>query len=287
LTKSWSLVAVVFFGSISGGTGAIATSFEVGRTPHFVDFRDFKSVVIIWLASSAITDLIITTFLVWYLQTHKSGFKKSNLIINRIIRLTVQTGLITSFIATLDLVFFLASPSGLHLMFNFPLCKLYSNSLMSSLNARHGWRFESHGESSSEASSGNLEMVSSSNLPTSPLIPGSPTLALRNIGDWYDNFSIDGGLFASLGQTVHSDISSVTIPPGAMHLGNSDRHDVVESSFYELRDVLGSRQELACSPKMRASSVGAERLQDEDDGEEVYEEVIQLHNGSRESRHHL
>ena len=82
---------------------------------------------------------------------------------------------------------------------------------MSSLNARHGWRFESYGESS-DMPSGNLEIVLSSNLPTSPLIPGSPTLALRNIGDWYDNFSSDGGPFASHGQTLHSDISSVTIP---------------------------------------------------------------------------
>lgn len=28
-----------------------------------------------------------------------------------------------------------------HLIFNFPLCKLYTNSLMSSLNSRRGWRF--------------------------------------------------------------------------------------------------------------------------------------------------
>ena len=82
---------------------------------------------------------------------------------------------------------------------------------MSSLNARHGWKFESYGESSNMPS-GNLEIVLSSNLQTSPLIPSSPTLALRNIGDWYDNFSIDGGPFASHGQTVHSDISSVAIP---------------------------------------------------------------------------
>lgn len=68
----------------------------------------------------------------WLLKhTHKSGFKKSDLMINRIIRredltahiivlkfmwpwnptVTVQTGLITSFIATLDLIFFLASVS--------------------------------------------------------------------------------------------------------------------------------------------------------------------------------
>lgn len=28
-----------------------------------------------------------------------------------------------------------------HLLFNFPLCKLYTNSLMSSLNSRKGWNF--------------------------------------------------------------------------------------------------------------------------------------------------
>ncbi len=30
-----------------------------------------------------------------------------------------------------------------HLLFNFPLCKLYTNSLMSGLNARHGWKLDS------------------------------------------------------------------------------------------------------------------------------------------------
>ena len=83
---------------------------------------------------------------------------------------------------------------------------------MSSLNARHGWKFESAYGESSDVPSGNLEIVLSSNMPTSPLIPSSPTLALRNIGDWYDNFNGDGGPFTSQGQTVHSDISSVTLP---------------------------------------------------------------------------
>jgi len=137
--------------------------------------------------------------------------------------------------------------------------------------------------------SGNLEIVLSSNMPTSPLIPSSPTLALRNIGDWYDN-----GPFTSRGQSVHSDISSVTIPPGAKHLGKSVRSDVVESNYYELRDVLGSRrQELAQTPTTSALSLDAEMAkrvtsrtqQGEDDIEEVYEEIIQLHNGTRESRH--
>ena len=78
---------------------------------------------------------------------------------------------------------------------------------MSSLNARHGWKFESYGDSSDVP-----EIVLSSNMPTSPLIPDSPTLALRSIGDWYDNFNGDGGTFTSHRQTVHSNNSSVTIP---------------------------------------------------------------------------
>jgi hypothetical protein len=89
----------------------------------------------------------------------------------------------------------------------------------------------------------------------------------------------------------HSDVELLKL--GAMHLGKSFRHEV-ESSFYELRDVLGSRrQELAYSPTMSVLSVDAEmarrvtsRTQDEDDSEEVYEEIIQLHNGTRGSRHH-
>ena len=165
---------------------------------------------------------------------------------------------------------------------------------MSSLNARHGWKFKSIYGESSDVPSGNLEIVLSSNMPTSPLIPSSPTLALRNIGDWYDNFN---GPFTSHRRTVHSDISSVSSIPvreprfqncafhsdvellklGAMQLRKSVRPDDVESSFYELRDDLGSgRQELACSPTMSPLSVDEEmairvtgRLQDEEDGEEI------------------
>ncbi|CAA7266019.1 unnamed protein product [Cyclocybe aegerita] len=52
---------------------------------------------------------------------------------------TIQTGLLTMIVASLDLLFFLIDPTGTHLLFNFSLSKLYSNSLMSSLNSRRGW----------------------------------------------------------------------------------------------------------------------------------------------------
>ncbi len=44
-------------------------------------------------------------------------------------------------------------PTGLHLIFNLPLSKLYTNCLMSSLNSRAGWQYSE----SSQAMSQNVE----------------------------------------------------------------------------------------------------------------------------------
>ena len=78
--------------------------------------------------------------------------------------------MITAVCAIVDLILFLAtvSPvtfhglialtitqsSGLHLVFNLPLSKLYTNSLMSSLNSRKGWNYSTGvAHSSSEQAS--------------------------------------------------------------------------------------------------------------------------------------
>ena len=61
-----------------------------------------------------------------------------------------------------------------HLIFNFPLCKLYTNSLMSSLNSRRGWRFTSAKGSTAVQSDGNLGIISTEDFIQTPLTPTSP-----------------------------------------------------------------------------------------------------------------
>ncbi|KAK0194374.1 hypothetical protein F5146DRAFT_998774 [Armillaria mellea] len=100
--------------------GGIATAAECGITPQFVQFQKFQDVVTICYDR----------------RGQKTGFKRSDDLVNKIIRITVQTGLITSVCALVDLITFLSLPSGIHLIFNLPLSKLYINSLMSSLNSR-------------------------------------------------------------------------------------------------------------------------------------------------------
>ncbi|KAA1469912.1 hypothetical protein DENSPDRAFT_650841 [Dentipellis sp. KUC8613] len=137
--RTW-IVCILVIGSIVAGLGGIATSIAIGIVPKWLEFQKFEIPVIVWLATSALVDSTISAILVWYLRHHKTGFSGSDDVLNRIIRITVQTGLVTSVWAIVDLGLFLGSPSGFHLAFNFPLAKLYSNSLLSSLNARHTCR---------------------------------------------------------------------------------------------------------------------------------------------------
>ncbi|KAH8830409.1 hypothetical protein DL96DRAFT_941061 [Flagelloscypha sp. PMI_526] len=136
--RLWPVVtiALLAFAALICG---IATSVAIGFVPLFQDFQKFKIPVMIWLFSAAIADVIITTVLVDYLRKHRTGYQKTDDKLEKLMRLTIQTGMITSIWAIVDCVVYLADPTGTHLIFNVPLSKLYSNSMMSTLNARGQW----------------------------------------------------------------------------------------------------------------------------------------------------
>jgi len=107
----------------------------------FTEFVRFKVVAIIWLVAAILADICIATSLTLHLQKHKTGFGATDDVLDRIIRLTVQTGTTTAICAFVHLTLYLADKTGIHLIFGVPLSKLYTNSLMSSLNARGSWKF--------------------------------------------------------------------------------------------------------------------------------------------------
>lgn len=131
----WAIGCSAFIQLAAGLGSTIGASIVV----DFDRFQELKAAVITWLGLSALTDVVITIILSWYLHTHRTGFSQTDDIITRLVRLTVQTGLITTVWATVDLIFYLALANNLHLLFQLPLCKLYTNSLMSTLNSRGGW----------------------------------------------------------------------------------------------------------------------------------------------------
>ncbi|KAH6909958.1 hypothetical protein BKA70DRAFT_1275576 [Coprinopsis sp. MPI-PUGE-AT-0042] len=134
---SWVLVGLVTTTALVSGLFGILSSWNVSRHPNLFRFQEFSEIVTTWIVSSAVCDAMITGILVVALRRQKNGFKRSDLIIDRIIRLIMQTGLLTMVAAALDVITFLTvKTTGLHLVFNYCLSKLYTNSLLSTLNSR-------------------------------------------------------------------------------------------------------------------------------------------------------
>ncbi|KAJ7032911.1 hypothetical protein C8F04DRAFT_639959 [Mycena alexandri] len=142
VTRSFILPVVITLFAIVSFGGGIATTIVVSLHPKYADFSQFHLEVGTWLVSTTIVDVTLTASLVYSLWTRKARGASTDSYINKIIRLTVQTGSITAAAALLDLTFFLVLPNtSFNFMLDFPLSKLYTNSLLSTLNARP-WREE-------------------------------------------------------------------------------------------------------------------------------------------------
>ncbi|KAE9394579.1 hypothetical protein BT96DRAFT_183780 [Gymnopus androsaceus JB14] len=99
-------------------------------------------------------------------KRHKTGHPNSDQVVDKIVQMTVQTGSVTALCALLDIITFLVSTSGTHLIFNLSLAKLYSVSLMCSLNSRDGWALSmsTNGQQSSTCDSPRSRRVMSSGM---------------------------------------------------------------------------------------------------------------------------
>jgi hypothetical protein len=135
----WIPFVIVVLAIISLG-GGLWLGVTVTIIKRFARKPELHWPALMWLLSSAIADVIITASLVWSLAKRKTGFSSTDDAINRIIKLTVQTGMITAIFAILDVICFLVVPTiTLNFTWDFALSKLYSNALLSTLNARTKW----------------------------------------------------------------------------------------------------------------------------------------------------
>ncbi|KAJ6629789.1 hypothetical protein B0H10DRAFT_1209937 [Mycena sp. CBHHK59/15] len=149
------VVAVLAFTSLAGG---IAATIGVSLVRKFALFSHVEAAITTWLTSTAFADVAVTAFLVNFLVRstrvyvhvymltgaqwmNKTGFKtQTDSVADKIIFMTIQTGALTSFAAIADATLFLVVPNTtLMFIWDFSLSKLYSISLISTLNARAEW----------------------------------------------------------------------------------------------------------------------------------------------------
>ncbi|THU77207.1 hypothetical protein K435DRAFT_702890, partial [Dendrothele bispora CBS 962.96] len=131
---------------------------EFGMVPHFCirlpgsnlclvkintfeELKELRGLSISVNALAAIGDVLIACSLIVLLQKSKTGFKRSDTMINKLILFTVHTGSITTLFAISSLISITVAPNTfVYIFFFFCIGRLYTNSFLATLNARHAIR---------------------------------------------------------------------------------------------------------------------------------------------------
>ncbi|KAF9468356.1 hypothetical protein BDZ94DRAFT_782352 [Collybia nuda] len=101
--------------------------------------NDQKPFVIVWLGGSTFVDIVITISMVTLLFRAKKSttFQTTHSGISKLITVTIETGMATAIGALVELILFVVFPmNNLHFIVFLVLAKLYSNTLLATLNSR-------------------------------------------------------------------------------------------------------------------------------------------------------
>ncbi|KAK7040658.1 hypothetical protein VNI00_009564 [Paramarasmius palmivorus] len=165
---------------------------------------NLKIIASLSLASGALADIVTAATLCYYLQHFRTGFKRSDSLINLLMIYAVNTGAITSVISVCTLILqYDVSPKTLKFMgFYFVLSKLYAISLLCTLNTRRvvwgqGTENESSGTSGgvarhvpsfvvSHKPGSNVAVTSPLPSPSHNKFPGRSTDHFDSVADLHD-----------------------------------------------------------------------------------------------------
>ncbi|KAF9011000.1 hypothetical protein BDZ89DRAFT_500480 [Hymenopellis radicata] len=125
----------LIFGFLCGIRSAMLH--EVARFP------EVYNVVIAWLTFQITSDIFITCGLTFVLVRSKTGIRSTEKVLNRLIRGAIQTGFFATLFGLGHMLSFLcANDTSLHGFFVYPIGRIYTNTLLDSLNSRKKLRRE-------------------------------------------------------------------------------------------------------------------------------------------------
>ncbi|KAJ4490502.1 hypothetical protein J3R30DRAFT_3422234 [Lentinula aciculospora] len=180
LSKKNHILAVaimsIVFAQTACGTAWVIISLQLSTFQQLLGISSWTMSI---NALSTAADVIIAASLCFLLAQSRTGFKHSDTVINKLILFGVNTGLATSICAIASLVSLIASPNTLlYAPFYFCIGRLYSNSLLATLNARNQIR---NGSNDTEHMMVSLSQISRQQtaLPTNSKIQRSQNIAIR------------------------------------------------------------------------------------------------------------
>lgn len=143
LSHSWALFCVISVFSLAQGSCGFAGGVLATSLSDPADFNRLLGFADSWVSIAVFTDILITLLLLYFLRRSKTGFKKTDSIISRLIRTAIETSAVGAVFCVVDLIVFVTrTETNLHYFFALPQGRIYTNTLMMTLNSRLSLRHE-------------------------------------------------------------------------------------------------------------------------------------------------
>ncbi|KAL4265676.1 DUF6534 domain-containing protein [Pleurotus pulmonarius] len=145
--RYFSVSLIAIFSLLTATTGFVFAS-RVFALGSFRAFRPISWLMYTALSSGVAADFVITASLVTILFRSRTGFKRTDSLLNTLMLYTINTGLFTTICTGLCFITYVIWPAEFIFMgFYFCLSTLYLNALLATLNARSSLREKQYGVS--------------------------------------------------------------------------------------------------------------------------------------------
>jgi hypothetical protein len=143
LSQSWVLFIILASFSLAQGACGLTGGILATIHPDPTHFAVLLPIATSWISIAVAVDVSITLCLFYFLRRSKTGFKRTDNIIERLIRTGIETCSIGAIFCVLDVIVFTTRiNTNLHFFFALPQGRIYTNTLMMTLNSRANLREE-------------------------------------------------------------------------------------------------------------------------------------------------
>ncbi|KDQ53929.1 hypothetical protein JAAARDRAFT_38900 [Jaapia argillacea MUCL 33604] len=141
LSKSYALSGVVVAVTLLDLVCGLIITVKAFRVGTWSQLHSISSLFYINFAAGTAGDAYVAAVLSYFLHQSRTGFQRTDSLINVLTMYTINTGLLTAIDAAAGMITYIVMPNNfVFIAFYLNLSKLYVNSYLASLNAREGLR---------------------------------------------------------------------------------------------------------------------------------------------------
>ncbi|KAK0486439.1 hypothetical protein IW261DRAFT_1308144, partial [Armillaria novae-zelandiae] len=139
LSRSRIIPAFIICVSLTGSVIALIASIYIFQADDLTKLNNLRITIFMGIScgGSVLCDIIIAICMTYYLMRSRTGFRSTQILVTRIIRLTIETGSVTAVVVLATCILFIAFPhQAFYATPSLIESKLYANTIYMVLNSR-------------------------------------------------------------------------------------------------------------------------------------------------------